>query len=182
MGLNQNMKLNRRRTLPASCTQIREQEGVMLVEMLIAILILSIMMATVMQGLSQVSTTSTATQNQVIAANMIQELVDQARNTDWNSLCAAADGVEHQVAVYGNPISGQPAYLPRSLMYTGTTAAGQANQFRGQVMQRVENVDGAFPPTHLRVTVRVTWPAENSGGATRQVVATSYVSQFGIHN
>lgn len=178
------MNIKRRRLPKVSRSVSRDEQGALLVEMLIAVLVLSILMATMMQGIAQTGQTGTATQNQIIAANIAQELVDQARNAQWATICSAgiADGAWHDVAVYGAPVSGQPAYLPRSVMYNGTTAAGQANQFRGSVRQRVEPMGVAVPPNEVRLTVEVSWPGENTSQGTRTMTATSYISRWGIHN
>lgn len=174
------MNRTRKGVLINTPNSLRRDSGVMLVEMLIAVLVLSIMMAGIMQGLSQMHTGGTATQNQVIAANIAQELVDQARNAQWTTISspAIADGAWHNVAVYGSPLSDQPSYLPRALMYDGTSTQGLNNHFRGTVRQMVTGMGGG----QVQLTVQVNWPAETSGGATRSLQATSYISQWGIHN
>lgn len=184
------MKKNNHQILTVAKRRPRKADGLMLVEMLIAILVLSIAMASLMQGLSQMGTTSTSTQNQVMASNIVQELIDQARNARFDDTggqlgltnANVSDGAWHPVGVY-QTISGQPAYLPRPLVYTGTTVAGLNNKFNGSVRQMLTNLAPGSPNGQVQLTVEVSWDGENTGANNKRThTATAYISQWGIHN
>ena len=137
-------------------------------------------MAAITDALAKTYMQTGASQNQVIAANLAQELIDTARDTGYTALSqpANADGAWHNVSVYGTAASDQPAYLSRPLMIYGSSSAAQNNRFQGSIRQRLSNIGN----NQVQLQIEVSWPAENSGGVTRQLRASSLISQYGIHN
>lgn len=160
--------------------RLRENQGFQLVELLVTVLIISIFMAAITDAMAKTYMQTSASQNQVIAANIAQELIDIARDTGYNTLSQAstADGSWHDVAVYGTAAATQPAYLLRPLMIYGSTSPAQNNRFRGSVRQMLTNIGN----NQVQLQIEVNWPAENSGGVNRQLRASSLISQYGIHN
>lgn len=167
---------------------LRNQKGAFLVELLVGVLVLSIVLGGLMQGLSQLHTQTTAPTNQMLASAMCQELFDMARNQSYNTLLANADSAFHQVIVNretnGQTATGQPAYITQPLMLDMSTAlganystVGSNKRFRGTAEQRIDNLGGG----QLRLTVRITWPSE-MGGGDRQMQMDTRIFQSGIIN
>lgn len=154
----------------------RNQQGIQLVEMLVAILMLSLLTGSILEALSKCSISTTASQNQILASNIAQQIIDTARNSGWAVMSspAVADGTWHNINVYGSNGGG---FLLRPLLNTGESAAGAANQFHGSARQQVIDLGNGS----LQLNVEVSWPAENSAG-TRMLQASSYINQFGVHN
>jgi hypothetical protein len=63
-------------------------------------------------------------------------------------------------------------------MIYGSSSAAQNNRFQGSIRQRLSNIGN----NQVQLQIEVSWPAENSGGVTRQLRASSLISQYGIHN
>lgn len=169
--------------MECASSTIRNAKGFQLVELLVAVLILSILSAGLMDAMAKCFTGSTQTQNQILAANIAQEIIDTARDAGWNMMSDpinVADGAWHNVAVYGSTTS-NPAFLPRTLMVNGNSAIAANNQFRGTVRERVTNLGGGANNGSVQLEIEVSWPAENGGG-TRMLKSTSLISQNGIHN
>lgn len=171
----------------------RNDQGFQLVESLVAVLVLSLFLAGVMNGLANMHQQTTAPQNQALAFTMCQELFDTARNQTFNNLLASADGAWHQVLVNrqvsGETAAGQPAYIPGPLMLdlsggngASFTSQGQANLFRGTVEQKLDSpaTDGNLGSGQLRLSIRVNWPAENSANANRTVQMSTLIYEHGI--
>lgn len=158
----------------------RYQDGYQLVELLVAIAILSTFMAAILDGLSRVHRQTTASQNQVIATNMAQEIVDQARNADWTTLSANMGTRTLLVNKQTTTDSGS-GYNTRPLMLdmVGQTysAAASQNLFRGTVQQTLSDAGAG----RLRLTVNVSWPGEH-GGSNKSLIVSTMISQYGIHN
>ncbi|MBX9685978.1 MAG: hypothetical protein K2X27_04700 [Candidatus Obscuribacterales bacterium] len=176
---------------------LRNSLGIYMVELLVAVLCLSFLLAGLMQGLSQMHTQTTAPQNQAIASNICQELFDMARNAQFSDLWSCVGSGAMPVAVNRSsgswPPSGQPAYITQPLMLDLTSnlgasysQAGQDNRFRGTVTQTITDVSAAGATAgnrnrQVQITVVVTWPNEvGSGNRTMQMSTRIY--ENGISN
>ncbi|MBY0548823.1 MAG: hypothetical protein K2W95_16245 [Candidatus Obscuribacterales bacterium] len=170
----------RRRRKPSSNKSSRVDGGYQLIELLIAVGILSTLMASIMDGLSQVHRQTTASQNQVIATNIAQEIVDQARNADWTTLNANM-GTRTLLVNKQNSADSGTGYNTRPLMLDmvgqSYTPEASANLFRGTVQQTLTNVGAG----RMRLTVNVSWPGEHGGG-NKSLIVSTMISQYGIHN
>lgn len=170
--------IRKRRLSSNNCSRI--EGGYQLVELLFAVGILTTLMASIMDGLSQVHRQTTASQNQVIATNIAQEIVDQARNADWTTLNANM-GTRTLLVNRQNTGDSGTGYNTRPLMLDMVsqtyTPAASANLFRGTVQQTLTNVGAG----RLRLTVNVSWPGEH-GGANKTLIVSTMISQYGIHN
>lgn len=172
--------MNKRRFLfRTALRKSRSEGGFQIVEMLISIFVLSIFLAASTDSFARVYTQGTASQNEVIAANIAQQLIDIARNTGYTTLSASgtADGVWHDVGVYATSSSGQPSYINRPLLIYGNSSETQSNQFHGTVRQSLSNLGSG----RLQLLVEVSWPSE-LGSGSRLLSASSLISQYGIHN
>lgn len=133
---------------------------------------------------------ATAAQDQLIAANIAQELVDAARNQSWATLNANL-GTTNLTGQFINrtqgTLNGGLTYMPRPVIldianntYTPQTynaVVGSGNLFHGSVNQTITAMNGST----LNLKVVVTWPAENGGG-NHTLVQSTLISQAGIHN
>lgn len=158
----------------------RTASGFQLVELLVTVFIISMFMAAITDALAKTYVQSTSSQNQVIAANVAQELIDSARDAGYTALSqpTIADGSWHNVSVYGTAAADQPSYLVRPLMIYGASSSAQNNRFRGSVRQMLTNIGN----NQVQLQIEVSWPSEITGGSSRQLCASSLISQYGIHN
>jgi prepilin-type N-terminal cleavage/methylation domain-containing protein len=172
----------------------RTEEGFALVEMMVAIVVISLLMMGVMDGMAKCREQGSAVQNQIIAANIAQELMDAARDQSWSKLLASA-GTVNLAGNYLNHATGSLAtggisYIPRPLLtdpatttYSNqtwdTTSNSGKNIFRGSVTQTITDL-GTVPDT-ISIVINVSWPSE-TGGTAKQLTQSTVISQSGIHN
>ncbi len=169
----------------------RSEGGWQLVELLIGVLVTSLLSSAIVSDWSQVLRFTTRGQNQVIAADLAQEVIDNARNTSWNSLLANANGGAPQTLLVNRQYSGQsgPAIFPRPLLQDWDSSSGglgaaysqaaRSGAFRGNVTETVtDNGDGT-----ARVTVNVRWTESGQlAGTARNYTLSTLIAQNGIHN
>lgn len=158
-----------------------------LVEMLVSIVVLTILLTAIMDSLSLCKRSTTAVQNQIIAANIAQELMDLIRNQSWATITANTGSV----TLSGNAInrtSGaltQLTYMPRPLVQDQSlntyTEASRNNLFRGSVTQTISAATGNAPNRTCTVSITVTWPSEHGGGV-KTLTQSTLISELGIHN
>lgn len=139
------------------------------------------------QAFSQIHRLAAGGQNQVLAAHIAQELLDNARHQRFTDLLAEV-GTTRTIEINRvgesadtQGIMNRPVLLDlENLRYRNYSLQGSevtGNAFRGRAQQTVTDIGGGM----LRVLVNVDWPAENGRG--RKVLqASTVVSQFGIHN
>lgn len=169
---------HRKRQIPESkqVLNIRNQGGFQLIEMIVAILIISLLMAGIVDSLAQVLRGTTATQNQTFAISIAQEIMDNARNSNWQTLMAN-QGTQ-TLMVKG--VESKTGMFPRTLMpdYTASSfsSEGQNNTFRGNVRQTLTLVG----PSRMRLDVNIDWPSDNAG-KNRQMQVSTMISEHGIH-
>jgi type II secretory pathway pseudopilin PulG len=155
----------------------RSEQGVYMIEMLMAIATTAMLLAALCDNLSLCTRFATSGQNQALAFSIAQEQIDNTRNTPYGSLPFGT----FTLLVNRND-SGQigPAVNPRPLLLdtvneTWSTAA-RNNGFNGTVTETVST--GPYPNTK-QVVITVTW---TEGTATRNFQLGTLVSQQGIHN
>lgn len=133
---------------------------------------------------SQRFTTSTA--NQVIASDLVQEIVDNTRNLSWNILTDPSILGTHTLRV--NQLSTNQAndlFFPRPLIQDQASLvyseAGKANTFKGDLEDSglVQATLAQTDPSTVQLDVLVQW---REGTATRSATAHTVISQTGIHN
>lgn len=165
----------------------RPKLGFALVEMLVSIVVLSLLMIGIMDALALTKRSTTAVQNQIIAANIAQEMMDVIRNQTWNTIIANAGTVNltgESVNRTAGSVSGL-TYMPRPLVQdqvANTYSSGaRSNLFRGSVTQTVSQPQGTSPNRTVNVVITVTWPGEHGGGQ-KSLTQSTMISEAGIHN
>lgn len=162
----------------------RDDGGFQLIEVLVSVVISGIIMAAVMSQLTSSQRFTTQTRNQVIASDIIQEIVDNARNLSWNELLANVG--THELRV-NQLVAGQANdnFFPRPLIQDRVNLNysdnGELNMFRADAENggRVRVVLTNQNNGSVRVDITVTW-AEHA--KTRTQTATTVIAQTGIHN
>lgn len=165
---------------------MRDSRGMHLVEALIAVVLSGIMMAAIMKNLTSSQRFSTSVKNQVVASDLVQEIVDNARNLSWTELTSPNIVGFHVLRV--NQITAGQAndpFFPRPLLQdqanlTYTQNATKAKfhgdvEDSGQVAAQIVNLNNGS----VRLFVQVRW---RENGGVREVRNTTTISQTGIHN
>lgn len=170
----------------------RNQNGIQLVELLVAVLVTTIISVGLMDTIAKTHAASTITSNQIMATNIAQQVLDNARNSSFNALLAlAGTGPTNLVANRFDAGTTMPAALPRPLLldttqytYRSVNQTGTGNVFGGNnanVTQEVVTIGGVAPNRSLRLIVRVNWPNENGTGRRSMEIST-VINESGIHN
>lgn len=169
---------------------LRGALGFALVEMMIAVLVISFLMIGILDAMALCRRGSTATQNQMIASVIAQELVDIARNQNYATLTLPQNANVTLSDSYINRSSGSLTsgltYLNRPLVldpsnnnYTVKTwdpVAQTGNIFHGTVNQTIQDLGNHS----VALIIKITWPSEQGGG-DRQLTQSTVISEKGIH-
>lgn len=162
-----------------------------MLELLMSIAVSSMLAAALVSNLAQTESFSNAGQNQLLAACIAQEMIDNARNTSYSDL---VDNIgTHEMVV--NRVSDEscPDVLPRALLMDEVdldfTTESKRNAFWGTAVESIEYLD-AGDPNVLRITVEVSWKEAgntkknyvNGSNGTNAAVLSTLVSKNGIHN
>jgi hypothetical protein len=166
-------------------TKPRTECGVHLVEVLVASLVIGIVSTALMGVLAALYQANLASQNQVLATTMTQEVMDNARNSSWSDLLDQSALGWQSLLVNNVGSTPAPGVYPRPLLLDkinkkyvsdGTNRDwSRSKLFRGQVRQLVEKIDD----NKLALTVEVSYPR---GGKTSKVTSKTYISKYGLHN
>lgn len=162
----------------------RQERGVYLVEMLVALVIGTMLMLASYGTQMATYRSGTTAQNQVLATNMAQQLIDNARNCTYSRLLTILNGsiqVEQTVPLYEAPTGA--ALYPRPLLRSpDLTYSSQADnqKFGGTVTQTLLNLTpGAPDDGMIRLDIMVRW--DDTTGNHVYTTSTT-ISQTGIHN
>jgi type II secretory pathway pseudopilin PulG len=172
----------------------RSENGISLVECMVSVVVGSILLYAAYSSTSLMYKTSTTNENQVLATNMAQQVIDNARDSTYgklNLLCngsAVATTVgtnSQQLDLYGYTST----FFPRPLLRNLDTNAGltytQASKnqaFPGTVTETLTTLqayDGTARTGAMKVGVVVTW---KDGRGTHNYKTATVISQTGIHN
>ena len=159
----------------------RSAGGYQIVELLIAIGIITTLMAAIMDGLSQLYRQNTSSSNNTVAMNITQTLIDHARNMRWSELTAASNvelNVDRESASDNGPVTimQRPVLLDFQNFRYNTSAGNQEHRFRGRVFWTMQDISNDTK----RLTVTVTYPEQN--GKNRTISTQTLLYQFGIGN
>lgn len=161
----------------------RSARGYQIVELLIAIGIITWLMAAIMDGLAQLYRQNTSSANNNIAMNITQTLIDHARNMRWDDAgLAPANNIELNVDRDSAGDNGPATIMQRPVLldfqnFRYSTSNGNAeHRFRGRVFWTIQDVDGDTK----RLTVTVRYPEQN--GKEHQIVTQTLLYQHGIGN
>lgn len=189
-----NMRIGRphTRSVRSGAGHVRSASGIYLVELLVAVFISSLLAAALAENMSETLRLTNSGQNQIIAAAIGQELVDNARNTSYAqgnpNLCGMI-GNTYTLNVNssnaGNPVSSRP--LMMDLTSLDWSQDAENNKFTGTVTESLSNANwGSFTdpilgsiPNGIRVDITVTW---NEVRMPKTYSLSTFISRNGIHN
>jgi type II secretory pathway pseudopilin PulG len=160
----------------------RSENGSYLIETLIACLIGSVLLLATFTQVTAMYKQGTTNENQIIATNMAQQLIDNARNSTWGDLSAIADTGWQTVPLYTVPNTPASVLFPRPLLRNPNltySAAASGQLFNGQAQERLVTVNNAAG-TVLRLEVDITW--SDSKGTGHEYQTQTIISATGIHN
>jgi prepilin-type N-terminal cleavage/methylation domain-containing protein len=177
--------------------RLRVAAGVSLMECMVAVVVGSILLYAVYNCTSLMYTASTTNENQVLATNMAQQVIDNARDSRYDELnyqcngdpTSGSTGTNSQVLnLYDYPTS-DPNFFPRPLLRNLSTAAGMSyttastqQAFPGTVTETLTTLQPYDPDARtgsMKVSVLVAWT--DSRGPHKYTTST-IISQTGIHN
>ncbi len=161
----------------------RNARGFQLVECLIAVVLASIVMSAVLPDLFQMMRFGVDGRSQMIASDVCQEVIDNARNMTWSDLTAAAGSHTLVVnAAAGSSIS--DTFFPRALQLDMRNLV-----YSSQAQQNLFHADsgsgGLVTCTitnngNNTCTVQVTVQWLQATGSRTMTVSTE-ISEYGIH-
>jgi type II secretory pathway pseudopilin PulG len=164
---------------------MRAEQGSYLVETMVALIIGAILLLGTYTTQMASYRASTNNENQILASNMAQQLIDNARNSTYGRFLTVLNGattVTQDVPLYEAPTYQDPLYaraLLRNPSLTYTTA-GAASLFNGTVTQTITNLTPASTTDRMvKLDVVITWK-DTSGAHTYRTSTT--ISEHGIHN
>lgn len=155
----------------------RSEDGVFLVEAMIAALIGCVLLLAAYSQVAALYRQGTSNENQILATNMAQQLIDNARNCTFSTLNTYANQGWTTVPLY--VVNGTNALYPRPLLRNPNltySAASTSQQFNGEVQERLTTVSGSV----MRLEVRITWADQKGNG--HEYRTQTLISQNGIHN
>ncbi|MBY0545964.1 MAG: type II secretion system GspH family protein [Candidatus Obscuribacterales bacterium] len=165
-----------------------DQGGYQLVELMVAIGICTIFLAGILDSMASVMRSSTATQNQVIAAAIAQQVIDHARHCRWNDLTAG--NYTLMINRYSAGTNG-PTFMNRALLldsvtnryanetYNSTTST-KGNVFAGDRASATATITDVNADEKLFV-LTVSWPGEHGGG-NKSLRAQTSLYHYGINS
>ena len=164
----------------------RQAKGQSLVEVLIALICAAIFMAALGTDMSQMSVMGERSQQQFLAADLAQEVIDNVRNTTWADLSADA-GNTYTMAVNSNNGVSTPTVLPRYLLLDMNTFAYQSPSLGNGALINEWNplitltlsAPGGQLNDQITATVTVSWGTVN--GKIKTYSTHTVVSNYGVH-
>ena len=181
--------------------QCRNADGIQLVELLVAIVVSGLIVSAITSSLMQMMSFSSNGQNQLMASDIAQEVIDNSRNMSFNRLVALCDQPQpitllcnrKSEADSTDPYGAFPRPLSQdwvNMRYHQDAANGalsktQTNRFRGDVtdgglvQQRLVKsiVNGV---TTVSVEVQIQWKDGRNAGHSYK--ASTLIADNGIHN
>jgi hypothetical protein len=159
------------------------------VEALIGILCCALVAGALSSSLGKFLSFSSATERQLMARNLCQEMLDNVRDQTWVNLtnAIAAQPAGGYVLIMNNTTSATgtpgPLIAPRQLgldqVQLVWSAPSIKNRFNGNCVLQLQYMGIAVPPTEIKSTATITW-GDSRGNHT--TTATTTVSKYGIHN
>lgn len=190
------MRIRRRsRSLRLASGFNRSEAGIYLVELLVAVFISTLLAAALAENMSQTLKLTNSGQNQIIAAAIGQELVDNARNTTYFHPDASVPNLCHMLGNHTlevneantstSPVASRPLML--DLTNLDWSQDADDNQFVGTVTETISDAGwGSYTdptlgaiPNGIRVDILVSW---NERNMPKTYSLTTYISRNGIHN
>lgn len=187
--------ITRRRSTAASCggkkristqelkmhSHQRNENGIQLVELLVAIVLATFFSIALYDSLALGMRATTTAKKNLLAANIAQQVLDDARNQSWASLIALPASTNlpinaslNSTTLGANPT--RPLLVNTDLTYTSASVAADSG-FNNATCTRVISSPNA---NTRRVVVTVSWA--DSGGAIKTHSVQTNISVNGIHN
>ena len=171
----------RKKIKPSSCRQSeRQEDGFLLIELLVAIVMSAFVAAALFDGYSTSLRGSVTAQQQITAATIVQEALDEARNQSWPNLqTLAAAGTPQNLQVVASQstmVSGRPLAINTDLSYASQYQASKGCAFNGTVSRSFTSVNA----TTVQVTVSATWTPPGASSA-KTLTQSALITQNGIH-
>lgn len=190
------MKINRQsgRRTASTVRRTRNERGAYMIELIMAMAASGMLAGALASNIAETERFSSSGQNQILAMSIVQEQIDNARNTSYDSLASWAGSHALRVNSSDPEYGGCPAAScaggcrlnPRPLQVDMnnldwstvevTSTNRQQNLFHGTVNERIEpgpNMDT------VRVTVEAVW---QEGKATKRYSLSTLVAKNGINN
>ncbi len=164
--------------------QLRAERGSFLIEALVSIVVMSIMIAGVMDGYSKIRAFSVQSQTELQAAAMAQECIDHLRAQDFTTTILPQVGTVHNVPVTSSAATGD-ALFPRPLLRDTTMTYynnGQVNDTQNVIHVTNNTVtvslqQGAANDI-VAVTVTVNW---SDGRGNHTYTITTNLASNGLN-
>ena len=168
---------------------MRTIKGVYMIELLMAIATSSLLSAALVSSLADTERLSTSGQNQIMASSIVQEQIDNTRNSLYDTLhqwSAPSPGETYTLLVNRSEagqvgpsfINNRPLML--DLVNDGWSEAAAKNLFQGTVTETIiDNGDSGAMPNTLTIKVIATW---HEGDSLRTYELDTLVAKDGIHN
>lgn len=160
----------------------RNQQGAYLIETLVAALIGSILLLATYTELMGFYRQGSANTNQILATNMAQQMIDNARNSTWQDLLNVAGTGWQDVPLYSMPSSTASTLFPRPLLRNPLLAYSQqaTNQtFNGNARERLI-LETTTAGDVMRLQIEITWKDQKGSG--HKYTEETIISKTGIHN
>jgi type II secretory pathway pseudopilin PulG len=165
-----------------------------MIELIMALAASGVLATALASNLAETERFSSSGQNQILAMSIVQEQIDNARNTSYDSLASCAgshsllvnssdpdySGCHSPTCAGACRLNPRPLQLDTNSLQWSTVEAtstnGRQNLFRGTVNERVEpgpNLDT------VKVTVEAVW---NEANAVKRYDLSTLVAKNGINN
>ncbi|HEY9869449.1 MAG TPA: type II secretion system protein [Candidatus Obscuribacterales bacterium] len=185
---------------PARAVRGHSQRGAYMVELILAIATAGMLAAALASNIAETERFSNAGQNQILAMSIVQEQIDNARNTSFDDLSSWAgthtlkvnnpdpnyNGCPVASCVGGCKLNPRPLQLDlANLEWTAmeiSTSNKKQNVFQGTVSEQIipSGQTGGPPYANtVKVIVEAVW---REGQATRRYRLETLVSKNGINN
>lgn len=168
----------------------RSTTGTYLVEVVFAAGVSMVFLGGVLGITSSLYKAGTQNQNQIMATNMAQEVIDNARNSTFGKLQGFLNGqtsVTQNIELYDYPADPANSMFPRPLLRNTSSGSGMTyesitleNQFQGTVTETLTDLaPGSTTNGLIGVEVDIVW--NDSTGPHTYTVKTE-ISQTGVHS
>jgi prepilin-type N-terminal cleavage/methylation domain-containing protein len=186
LGYTRASKTRRRLTF----IKFRDARGFHLLELMVSVSIGTVLMMAIYGSSLGFYRTTSGNEGQVIASNLAQQVIDNARNSTYAKLLSFLGGgnsVSQSLLLYDYPADRSTAMFPRPLLRNLNVDSGMTytqksiqKRFNGSVTETIMNLTpGDIKNGQLRILVLVAW--SDSNGQHQYNTATT-ISQSGIHN
>lgn len=159
----------------------RSERGIYLVELLVAMVLAAFFSIALYDSLALAMRATTTAKKNLLAANIAQQVLDDARNQSWASLIALPantslpiNGSLNSTTMGANP--SRPLLVNTDLNYTTASVAADSGFNNATCLRTISSPSA----NTRRIVVTVSWT--DSGGALKTHSVQTNISVNGIHN